>query len=116
MPDERKLKLGDSFEIDGEVWIWDQIVPGLGVKLRSESTPDRQLIMSVDEFLSHAGTAHRDSAVSLRPDGRCQVRLVRGSPSRARPSASRLEPCQPPRIAGRGKCHHPRLSLSTRRR
>ncbi|MEJ1089764.1 Mu transposase C-terminal domain-containing protein [Microbacterium sp. Mu-80] len=69
MADERKLKLGDSFEIDGELWIWVHIIPGLEVKLRSATAPDRHLLMSVEEFLRHAGTARRDSAVSLRPDG-----------------------------------------------
>lgn len=69
MSDERKLKLGDSFEIDGETWAWVHIVPGLEVKLRSENAPDRHLIMSVDEFLRHAGTTQRDNTVSLRPDG-----------------------------------------------
>ncbi|MEU4013870.1 MULTISPECIES: Mu transposase C-terminal domain-containing protein [unclassified Microbacterium] len=69
MSDERKLKLGDSFEIDGESWVWVHIIPGLEVKLRSEHAPDRHLIMSVDEFLLQAGTAQRDRSVSLRPDG-----------------------------------------------
>ncbi|WP_431867506.1 hypothetical protein, partial [Microbacterium paraoxydans] len=69
MSDEKKLKLGDTFDIDGESWVWVHIIPGLEVKLRSESAPDRHLIMSVDEFLLQAGTAQRDRIVSLRPDG-----------------------------------------------
>ncbi|SEC32835.1 hypothetical protein SAMN04489807_3435 [Microbacterium hydrocarbonoxydans] len=25
--DESKLKLGDSFDIDGEIWVWAHIIP-----------------------------------------------------------------------------------------
>lgn len=69
MPEEHKLRLGDTVEIDGEMWVWEGVRRGIEAKLRRDGTADDWLVVSVPELLSHAGTARRTSDISLRPTG-----------------------------------------------
>lgn len=67
MPDDHRLRLGDSVEIDGETWVWEGVRRGTEAKLRRDGSADDWLILSVPELLSHAGTARRDTDLPLRP-------------------------------------------------
>lgn len=67
MPDDHRLRLGDTVEIDGETWVWEGVRRGTEAKLRRDGSADDWLILSVPELLSHAGTARRDTDLPLRP-------------------------------------------------
>lgn len=67
MSDDRKLRLGDAVEIDGETWVWEGVRRGTEAKLRRDGAADDWLVLSVPELLSHAGTARRSSDLPLRP-------------------------------------------------
>ena len=67
MSEEFKLRLGDSVEIDGELWVWESARRGSEAKLRREGAADDWMVVSIPELLAHAGTARRDSEIPLRP-------------------------------------------------
>lgn len=69
MTEEHKLRLGDTVEIDGAMWVWESVRRGIEAKLRRDGTVDDWLVVSVPELLSYAGTARRASDISLRPTG-----------------------------------------------
>lgn len=66
MSEDHKLRLGDTVEIDGEVWVWESVRRGIEARLRRDGTADDWLSLSMPELLSHAGTARRDSNTPLR--------------------------------------------------
>ncbi|WP_136055028.1 hypothetical protein [Microbacterium sp. K24] len=66
MPDEYKLRLGDTVEIEGETWVWEGVRRGEEARLRLDGTADDWLSLSMPELLAHAGTARRDSKAPLR--------------------------------------------------
>lgn len=63
---EHKLRLGDTVEIDGELWVWEGVRRGAEARLRREGAADDWMSVSMPELLSHAGTARRVSNVPLR--------------------------------------------------
>ena len=53
MPEEHKLRLGDTVEIDGEMWVWEGVRRGIEAKLRRDGTADDWLVnfdTNVDEI------------------------------------------------------------------
>lgn len=66
MSDEYKVRLGDTVEIDGELWVWESVRRGLEARLRRDGTADDWLSVSMPELLAHAGTARRNSSTPLR--------------------------------------------------
>lgn len=66
MSGEYKLRLGDTVEINGELWVWESVRRGTEARLRRDGAADDWLSLSMPELLSHAGTARRDSNTPLR--------------------------------------------------
>lgn len=66
MTDEYKLRLGDTVDIEGELWVWESVRRGNEARLRRDGTADDWLSVSMPELLAYAGTARRDSSTPLR--------------------------------------------------
>lgn len=66
MAEEYKLRLGDTVDIEGELWVWEGVRRRSEARLRREDTADDWMSLSMPELLAHAGTARRSSSSSLR--------------------------------------------------
>ena len=64
MPEEHKLRLGDTVEIDGEMWVWEGVRRGIEAKLRRDGTADDWLVVSVPAPVSDGPRLRAASALA----------------------------------------------------